>query len=417
MRHLLFPDPLPNYQRQSQHSNKNFGQNFKPQSCQTGIRYSQHSTKTARQTLTDLNDQTDDSDDCNIDCEDFDYESEYFREIFVEIIRGLHVKQRAIEFKHKDIILERLPNEIRQMIFVFCGRNTFCSADQGPRLLEALRGQRSAYTHALIIFQRLNSYELGVELKTRTSEIRHNVHDMIGLMTVDKTPRNVSPQSNSNNSELAESDLKLTLHGRISEDHENHGDFWASTPSTVLYDLVRQLHNADRIRDVQFSQEMSFPTEWRSRIILCQNDQGDWTFLKNFLTLVPCRRVKRVIIQLPNPKNYRINPASRYDKYYRDNHYESYRAKQDAFVLAVIESINQKVGVRGVVLGRSKDSLSGFCIWESPEGKYMNWHHDVIEPWALRGGFGKTFLDYENNFLELSECKKLRCFVVNNRRE
>ncbi|KAM0153480.1 hypothetical protein ACHAQE_002894 [Botrytis cinerea] len=427
MPHPPLPGPSSYYQRKSQYSNKSLEKNSKPGVRQTGIEFLQHAMaictfkhlqhyiKTTGGIPNNWNSHTDDSDDFDADCEDFGYEPKHLEEILTDVISEPDLKQRAIEFELKDSILERLPNEIRQMVFVFCGRDSFCSADQGPRLLEALRGQPLAYTHALSIFKRLNSYELDVELKTRTSEIPHNVHDMIGLMKVDKTPRNISPQSNLNDSELAESELKLTLHGHISEDIKHYGDFWASTPSIVLYDLVRQLHSADRIRDVEFDQETSLSTEWRSRIILCQNDQGDWTFLKNFLSVVPCRRVKRVIVQLPNPENYRLNAASKYDKYYRDNYHESYRAKQDAFVLAVIESISQKVGVRGVVLGRSKDSLSGFCIWESPEGEYMNWHHDVIEPWALRGGFGKTFLDYENNFLELSECGKRRCFVVKNR--
>lgn len=168
---------------------------------------------------------------------------------------------------------------------------------------------------------------------------------------------------------------------------------------------------------MQFYHDLSWTRERRSRIILCQSDRGDWNFLRNFLTFVPYREVKRVIIQLPNPKNYCVNAASRYDKFYKDNCHQSYRAKQDAFVLAVIESINQKVGVQGVVLGRSKDCLSGFCIWEAPEGKYMDWNRDVIEPWALRGGFGKTFLDYENNFFELREDTSRSCFVVRNRHE
>lgn len=208
MRHPPFPDTSSNCQRQPQYSNKNLEQNFKPQSCQTRIKYSQRSIKIARKIHINLKEYFDDFD---IDLEDFDDESKQFDETFLGAILGGDLEKLEIKFKPKDSILERLPDEIRQMIFVFCGRNTFCSADQGPRLLKALRGQRSAYAHALSIFERLNSYELGVELKTRTSEIRHNVHDMIGLMTVDKALRNFSPQSNSNNSELAESDLKLTL--------------------------------------------------------------------------------------------------------------------------------------------------------------------------------------------------------------
>ncbi|TGO09013.1 hypothetical protein BPAE_1186g00010 [Botrytis paeoniae] len=362
------PDLSLYYREQPQYPNKNL-EHKKSQSCQVRVKPLH----------------TDDPDHYDDDFEDLE-------KISVGVISGLNLKQQEIEFKPEDSILERLPAELREMIFIFCGRNTFCSADQGPRLLKALRGQRRAYTHALAIFERLNSYELGAELRNHTSEIRHNVHDMTGLMTVNKASPNVSSQSNSNDSELAEFGLKLTLHGRIRKNLKYSGDFSASTPSTVLYYLVRQLHSAN-------------------------HDQGDWTFLKNFLALVPYQRVKRVIIQLPNPENYRINAASRYDIYYQDNHYESYRAKQDAFVLAVIESISQKVGVRGVVLGRSKDSLSEFCIWKAPEGRYMDWNRDVIETWALRGGFGKTFLDYENNFFELREDTSRRCFVVKNRHE
>ncbi|TGO46918.1 hypothetical protein BCON_0301g00020 [Botryotinia convoluta] len=430
MQYPPLPDLLPYYREQPQYPNKNL-EHKKSQNCRIRIRAlppvipsfktPRCPNKTARDVLNSWNDHTNDPDYYDDDFEYFVDELEDLEKISADVINGPDLKQRATEFKPEDSILERLPTELREMIFIFCGRNTFCSADQGPRLLKALRGQRRAYTHALAIFERLNSYELGAELRNHTSEICHKVHDMTGLMTVNKAPRNVSSQSNSNDSELAESDLKLTLQsvnaspardsGRIHENLKYYGDFTASTPSTVLYDLVRQLHSANHIRDVQFSQELSLTRERSSRIILCQNDQGDWTFLKNFLTLVPCRRFKRVIIQLPNPENYRVNAASRYDIYYRDNHYESYRAKQDAFVLAVIESINQKVGVRGVVLGRSKDSLSGFCIWEAPEGRYMDWHRDVIEPWALRGGFGKTFLDYENNFFELRESTSRSCFV------
>ncbi|KAF7958343.1 hypothetical protein EAE96_001893 [Botrytis aclada] len=314
----------------------------------------------------------------------FDDESEETESMFADDINRLDLKQAPFEWKSTDSMLERIPTEVRQMIFAFCGRNTFCSADQGPSLLKALRGQCRAYSHALDIFERLNSYELGVELRNHTSRIRHTVHDMTRLMTVNKASHTISSTSSLDDSNLAKFDLKLTLH---SENLKFFGSFGASTPRTVLYDLVRQLHIANHIRDVQFYQETSLPKDRSSLIIFCQNDRGDWTFLKDFLTLIPCRIVTRVIVQLPNPEKHCVNLASRYDNYYRDNYYESYRARQDAFALAVIESINQKVGVEGVVLGRSKDNLSGFCVWEAPEGRYMDWHHDVIEPWALWGGF------------------------------
>ncbi|TGO39687.1 hypothetical protein BHYA_0049g00230 [Botrytis hyacinthi] len=358
----------------------------------------------------------------NPDCSDDEFEDSVaeFEDSFDEFedlekkctdISGPDLEQREIEFKPEDSILERLPPELSEMVFVFCGRSTFCSADQGPNLLKALRGQRRAYAHALVVFERLNSYELGAEPRNPMSKICHEIRDMTGLMTVNEAPRNVTCESESDDSGLAESGLELTLHGRIRKRLKYSGDFSAPTTSTVLHYLFRQLLNANRIRDVQFYHDLSWTRERTSRIILCQSDRGDWTFLKNFFTFVPYRRVKRVITQLPNPENHRVNAAYRYDTYYQDNYYESYRAKQDAFVLAVIESINQKVGVEGVVLGRSKDSLSGFCIWEAPEGECMDWNRDVIEPWALRGGFSKTFLDYENNFFELGEDTSRRCFV------
>ncbi|KAF5872085.1 uncharacterized protein Bfra_009114 [Botrytis fragariae] len=432
----LYPRLSPFYREQPQYRNRNLARKRR-RSCRIRNKFSNPAIpslkhlrdyiKTAGDILKSWNYHAAGPDDSDID-EDFVDELKYFINSFEYFVVNFKIppiimdispdlKERATEFKPEDCILERLPTEVREMIFVFCGRSTFCSADQGPRLLKALRGQRRAYTHALTTFERLNSYELGAELRNHTSKISYNVHDMTGLMAVNKASRIVPSQLNSNDLELAESDLKLTLYGRIHEDLKYYGDFSASTPSTVLCGLVRQLHSANRIRDVQFSQELSLTRERSSRIILCQADQGDWTFLKNFLTLVPYRRVKRVIIQLPNPENYCVNAAPRYDIYYRDNHYESCRAKQDAFVLAVIECINQKVGVRGIVLGRSKDNLSGFCMWEAPEGRYMDWHRDVIESWALRGGFGKTFLDYENNFFELREDTSRRCFVVRNRHE
>ncbi|TGO82200.1 hypothetical protein BPOR_0893g00040 [Botrytis porri] len=397
------PDLLLYHRGTPQYPNKNL-EDKKSQNCEGRVITLPRNT---------LNHSDDDFENFINEVEDPVDELEYLETISADAISGPDLKQRETEFKPEDSILERLPPELREMIFIFCGRNTFCSADQGPRLLKALRGQWRAYTHALNVFERLNSYELGAELRNHTSEVYHKVHDMTGLMTAKKAPQNVSSQSNSNDSKLAESDLKLTL-----QSVNTYSPLAQQKAKvTVLYYLVRQLHNANLIRHVQFYQKLR-PSEQRSsRIILCQNDQGDWNFLKNFLTLVPCRRVKRVIIQLPNPENYHVNAASRYDNYYRDKYHESGRAKQDAFVLAVIESINQKVGVRGVVLGRSKDSLSGFCIWEAPEGRYMDWNRDVIEPWALRGGFGKTFLDYENNFLELRESQSRRCFVLNNRHD
>ncbi|TGO08190.1 hypothetical protein BTUL_0221g00060 [Botrytis tulipae] len=345
----------------------------------------------------------------NADCSDDEYKD--LETISKDIISEPDLKQRETNSKPKDSILERLPAELREMVFVFCGRSTFCSAGQGPYLLKALRGQWQAYAHALVIFERLNSYELGAELRNPTSELCNEIQDMTGLMTVNEAPRNITCESELNDSKLAESGLELTLHGCIHKKTKYSGDPSAPTTSTVLHYLVRHLLNANSIRDVQFYHDLSRTRERTSRIILCQSDRGDWTFLKNFFTFVPYRRVKRVITQLPNPQNHCVNTASIYDAYYQDNYYESYRAQQDAFVLAVIESINQKVGVEGVVLGRSKDSLSGFCIWEAPEGECMNWNRNVIEPWALRGGFGKTFLDYENNNFELGEDTSRRCFV------
>ncbi|KAF7943887.1 uncharacterized protein EAE97_005957 [Botrytis byssoidea] len=351
----------------------------------------------------------------NADCCDDEYED--LEKNSTDIISGPDLKQREIDSKPEDSILERLPYDLREMVFVFCGRSTFCSAGQGPNLLKALRGQRQAYAHALRIFERLNSYELGAELRNPTSEICNEIQDMTGLMTVNEAPRSITCESESNDSKLAESDLELTLHGRIHKKSKYSGDPLAPTTSTVLHYLVRHLLNANCIRDVQFYHDISRTKERTSRIILCQNDRGDWTFLKNFFTFVTYGRVKRVITQLPNPQNHCVKTGSRYDAYYQDNYYESYRAQQDAFVLAVIESISQKVGVEGVVLGRSKDSLSGFCIWEAPEGECMSWNRDVIEPWALRGGFGKNFLDYENNHFELGEDTSRRCFMVRNRHE
>lgn len=143
--------------------------------------------------------------------ENFVDEFDDLEKISADIISGPDLKQRETEFKPEDSTIERLPFELREIVFVFCGRNTFCSAGQGPNLLKALRGQRQAYTHALVIFERLNSYELGAKLRNHASEVCHRVQDMTELMTINEAPRNVSYQSNSNDSKLAESGLELTL--------------------------------------------------------------------------------------------------------------------------------------------------------------------------------------------------------------
>ncbi|KAF7903031.1 hypothetical protein EAF00_002933 [Botryotinia globosa] len=355
MRYLC--DPLPDSLVRNQYTDMNLHEYTKSQSPRMEVR--------CRET-TNADCSDDECENSVDDFEDFFDEFEDLETRATDINSEPDLKQRETDSKPKKSILERLPAEIREMVFVFCGRSTFCSADQGPNLLKALRGQRQAYTHALDKFERLNSYELGAELRSPTSEICNEIQDMTGLMSHD------------------------------------------SQRSTAKYHIIRA---------VQFYHDLSRIRERTSRIILCQSDRGDWTFLKNFFTFVLYRRVKRVITQLPNPQNRCVNATYRYDAYYQDNYYESYRAKQDAFVFAVIESINQKVGVEGVVLGRSKDSLSGFCIWEAPEGECMDWNRDVIESCALRGGFGKTFLDYENNVFELREDTRRRCFVIRNRHE
>ncbi|CAD6442316.1 4af574d7-0771-4a16-96d2-201640d16fec [Sclerotinia trifoliorum] len=301
-------------------------------------------------------------------------------------------------------ILERMPYEIRQMVFVCCGRSAFCSAGQGPDLLQALRGQPLSYRHALSIFERLNSYELEARLKNDALGEDHPVDEMIRLMTVNQKEPSPFPHL----------DLDLTLYGCLPENQEQHGDFWASTPETVMCDFVRELHNASCTRDVSLSYETRLPTKVSSLIITCQNDQGDWTFLKNFLSLVPCRNLTRVIVPLPNPENYLGSSTPTEYSYHGEDTFLNNRAKQDSLALAVIENIDKKLGVQGVILGRSKNNLSGFCMWEAPKGQHMDWSQELIEPWALRGGFGKAFLDQENNSFELNECIHNGTFFMSN---
>ncbi|KAJ8065905.1 hypothetical protein OCU04_005006 [Sclerotinia nivalis] len=283
--------------------------------------------------------------DNNVESKLNDFIVEY-KSKYIESVVEFEAEETIVDSEPQFSILERLPHEIRQMVFVHCGRSAFCSAGQGSGLLQALRGQPLAYRHALSIFERLNSYELEARLKNDALGEDHLVDEMTRLMTVNQ--KELSPFSHL--------DLELTFYGHLVENQKHYGDFWASTPETVIFPL-------------------------------------------------------------PNPENHLGSSTATEYLYHRENTYLNHRAKQDSLALAIIENIDKKLGVQGVILGRSKDTLSGFCMWEAPKGQFMDWSQEMIEPWALRGGFGKTFLDHENNYFELKECKRNGMFSMSNRYE
>ncbi|ESZ89852.1 hypothetical protein SBOR_9764 [Sclerotinia borealis F-4128] len=270
-------------------------------------------------------------------------------------------------------ILERMPLELREKIFGHCGKDTFYSGGQGPALLQALRGQPRAYAHALKIFERLNSYELDVVTPVQMKDI----------LAKNETGLEEKPT------------LKLILRGLYGTEQTYFGNFWISHPRRVMGFVIDRVRKASCIQGFDLEYETCPPTLRSSRVFRCEDNERDWMFLKNILSLVPYRKLTKAIVQLPNPKSWQI-------EYPRRSPAEN-RARRDAVAMAVIDCINRKLGIQGLLVGKPGNNYGGFCLWEAPRGQYMDWSQDLIEPWALSGGYGNNFFQSEINFLELQE--------------